>query len=689
MKSEFKFFNRDISWLSFNHRVLEEAGDPAVPLYDRIKFLAIYSNNLEEFYRVRVSYYRNLLRELPVDHPKIKEVNPAGVIEEINKIVSKSQEEFSEIFRHTILHELRDNRIFLIRPKDHLSATQKAFVKRIYATTILPFMQPVLLKRKLIKPFLKTGQLYIIIKLKNKFYPDWIQRPSIGMIKIPTDHDIPRFVELPEEKGNYYIMFLEDLIMRRIHTIFPGYNVLDWYSVKVTRDADLDYDEYMGDDLIDVIERIDSTRELGRPHRFQYDHRINNSLLGFIKSTFDLDEQDLVKGGSIHNFRDFFKFPNPLSPRLEYEKMVPLRMPEIDSVESMIAEIGKRDLMLHYPYQSFNYFIRFLQEAANDPNVYAIKSTQYRVAMTNSAVVNAFISAAENGKKVTVFVELKARFDEETNLHYAKEMKQAGVKIIYSIPGLKVHSKVVLIQRNDSEGKPADVAYFGTGNFNEKTARIYVDHGMFTGDKVLVSDLCQFFDYLENQSVKPRFEKIWVPGFNFIENLKKCIHREIEFAEKGKEAYMLFKMNGLEDPNMITELYKASLKGVKIDLIIRGVCRLVPNQSYSKNIRLIRIVDRFLEHDRVYYFRNNGADEIYSGSADWMRRNLYRRIECVFPIEDKNLKKELKKILNIQLKDNVKARIIDENLNCIIPERSEMPVRSQVEIYKYLEEKYC
>lgn len=686
MAKEYNYFNRDLSWLHFNHRVLSEACDKSLPLYERIKFLAIYSNNMEEFYRVRISYYRNLIRELPENHPKLAQVNPVRVIDEINDLVSQYQNEFSEIFSKDILPELRNNRIFLLRKKDKLNKAQQAYIKQIFYSNVLPSLQPLILKKRRVKPFLKTGQIYIVIKFYRTGIPKWLQRVVYGMVKIPTDHDVARFIELPEDKGNYYIMFLEDLIMRNIKTIFPGYTVEDWFNIKVTRDADLDYDDYVGEDLIDVIERIGSARELGHPNRFQFDRRMPNSMIEFLKETFNLEERDLVQGGATHNFRDFFNFPNPMAPRLENDKLIPLRVPELDAADSLLNEFTHKDYMLHFPYQSYNYLIRFLQEAANDPNVTEIKATQYRVA-ANSAVVDAFITAAENGKKVTVFVELKARFDEEANLRHARDMKQAGIKIIYSIPGLKVHAKVALVIRKNDEGEDKSVAYMATGNFNERTARLYCDHGMFTANTDIVDELKSLFGYLEDQTIKPAFKHILVPNFNMIEVFGKLINNEIESVEKGNEGYICLKMNGLEDPVMIDKLYEASEKGVKIDIIVRGICTLVPNKKFSKNIRLIRIIDRFLEHDRVFIFHNKGKEIVYTGSADWMRRNLYRRIECVFPVTNKKIKKELLDIINIQLNDTVKARLIGDDMTNKRIQRAGIPIRSQTAIYDYLVDK--
>lgn len=682
------YFNRDISWLSFNYRVLQEAYDDQLPLYERLKFLAIYSNNLEEFYRVRVSYYKSLIRNLQESDPKYKEVKPRLILHKINAIVSNHQGEFNHLFYDKIIPLMEKEGIILVDRNTVLNTEQEEFIEQIFRQQVLSTIQPVLLVRKRIKPFLKTGHIYIALRLfvKSKTFRGKAKasRHQYGLVKLPTDHNVARFIELPQHEGKYYIMLLEDLIIRKLESIFPGYIINSAYSIKVTRDADLELEDEDIEDLIEIVEKLQITREIGAANRFQYDRAMPRAMLKFFVETLDIDPEILVSGGRTHNFRDLFKFPNPKSPQLEREVHVPLSVPALESV-SIFEKIEENDYLLHFPYQSFNYFLDFLKEAGKDPGVEQIYITQYRVA-TDSAVVEALIQAALNGKKVTVFVELKARFDEEMNLAYAKEMRQAGINIIYSIPGLKVHSKVAMIcQTIDNKSK--DLAFLGTGNFNEKTARLYGDHGFFTSDERIVNDLKKLFFYFENQNFRGEFKHILVPNYNMIDTYKRLIDREIDHVAKGGEGYIIIKINGLEDPVMIDKLYEASIKGVRIDIIVRGVCRLVPEMPYSKNINLIRIVDRFLEHARVFYFKNMGNSSLYMGSADWMKRNLYRRIECVFPIYNEALKNEVLSILQIQLRDNVSARYINRELDNMRIENNNKPVRSQVEIYNYLKNK--
>lgn len=688
---EYKYFNRDLSWLTFNYRVLAEAKDKTLPLFERIKFLAIYSNNLEEFYQVRVSYYRQLLENAELIPGKIEEMNPAKILHKINETVTKYQIEFHRIFDEEIIPELEKNNIILLNKKSKLSDDQQIEIKEIFTSGILSLLQPVLLVKNRVRPFLKTGQVYLVLDMfikESKFSSLTKHRKRHGLIKLPTDHNISRFIELSPVGDKYFIMFLEDLIMHHVDKIFPGYTIKEWYTVKLTRDADLEYDEYEEEDLIDAIKNISSSRTLGKPNRFLYDRQMPHRILQYLTESFKLTNDIIVQGGAYHNFRDFFSFPNPIAPRLENEKLPPLRIPDLDAVASMREAIDQKDYLLTVPYQTYDYFLRFLEQAAQDDTVTEIKTTQYRVA-DRSVVVNALMNAAENGKKVTVFVELKARFDEEMNLRYAAEMTKAGITIFYSIPGLKVHAKVAMVIR-DKEKHPGakDQVYISTGNFNEKTARLYSDHGLFTSNEELIADLKTMFNYLEDQNQKIKFKHLLVPGFNLIAKFGRLINQEMENVKQGKQAYILLKMNGLQDPAMVEMLYRASEAGVKIDLIIRGICILKTGRRFSKNIRVVRIIDRYLEHARVFVFHNGGKPKVYIGSADWMKRNLYRRVECVCPVFDNAIKKELIDILNIQLSDNVKACEISQNMENIWIKNDRPPVQSQLATYEYLKEKY-
>ncbi len=686
---KYKYFNRDISWLSFNFRVLQEAMDKTLPLYERIKFLAIYSNNTEEFYQVRVSYYKHILRhekKFPGKH--FRNVNPALILRQINEIVTNQQSIFHLIFEDEILPELRKNNIIVVNEQDELTKEQLDYIRDVFYSNIITSIQPVIMVKRKVRPFLKTGHPYMAFEMESKENKGASRRVRYSIVKIPTDHNYSRFIELPGAGGKHYIMFLEDVIMRHIDAILPGYRILNWYSLKLTRDADMEYGEYEGDDLINAIDRIRSVRSVGKPNRFQYDRKMPNKLLDYLTSSFHITRNLLVMGGNRHNFRDFFGFPNPLYPDLEIEKLPPIPIPALANRKKPIAAmIGKMDYLLNVPYQPFEHYLRFLREAAADPTVKEIKTTQYRVS-DHSVVVNSLIDAAENEKKVTVFVELKARFDEEANLKWAHEMTKVGIRIIYSIPKLKVHAKIALVIRKKGS-KHGDQVYLGTGNFNEKTARLYGDHGLFTSNPEVVKDVKNLYRHLEDQTIRPRFRHILVPGFNMIPVFLKLINREISNAKKGGIGYILLKMNGLQDMEMVNSLYKASESGVKVDLIIRGVCTLKTGQPYSKNIRVIRIVDRFLEHARIFVFHNNGDQKVYMGSADWMKRNLRARVECIFPVYDPDAKKELLDILNIQLSDNVKACEIDGHMTNNRIKTSGPDIRSQIATYDYFKKKYA
>lgn len=684
---KFEFVNRDISWLHFNYRVLEEAKNQQLPIYERIKFLAIYSNNLNEFYRVRVSYYRRLLLDFPKTHEKIQKVKPARVVETINRMVGEFQDELMHVFHHDIIPSLARNNVIIIQDDYAMSHAQNNYIHKVFRTDILPYLQPVILQKNKIKPFLRNGQIYIVLKMqatgsKKLSY-------VYGLVKLPTDHNVARFIELPaDEQGKHCIMFLEDIMIKHLHELYVGYEILSWHSIKMTRNADFDYEEYESNELIDIISTISSTRQLGFINRFQYDSTMPAQTLSYVLKSLDVSEHDGVKSGKYHNFSDFFQLPNPVSPLLEHPRFIQLLHPALEKARSLIKHIESNDCLLHFPYQSFNYFLHYLQEAAHDKSVTEIKITQYRVAY-NSAVVKSLIQAAQNGKQVTVFVELKARFDEENNLRFAKEMKQAGIHIMYSIPGLKVHAKMACIVRLTTKGKRKVSAFLSTGNFNENTATIYCDQGYFTGRPEITQEVEALFALLEENIKSYNFKHILVPNNNMVETYTQLIKEEIAAAEQGRKTHIILKMNALEAPYLIKQLYKASVAGVRIDIIVRGACCLKTQQSYSQNIRAIRIVDRFLEHDRVFYFYNNGHRKIYVGSADWMRRNLYKRIECVFPIYDEYIKQELLDLLYIQIADNTKARLIGaKSQNVRIEATNKAAIQSQQEIYSYLQNKY-
>ncbi len=686
MENSYKYFKRDISWLSFNYRVLLEAEDDALPIYERIKFLSIYSSNLEEFYEIRVAEHRGVI--MKKNYTEESGAEAEEVLADITKEVNRQQGEYYRIFYDKVLPELNRQNIYLYQDSIPESFHEE-FVHNFFNEEIFPFLSPVMIQAGDIRTFIRDRRLYLVIRMVKKSKrlstPGYVPEYHYALMKIPYAK-VPRFIELPVHEGKSYIMFIDDIIRANLSSIFPGYVIDSCYSIKISRDADIYLDnEKSGNIVKDIREKV-KKRKIGALSRFMYDRAMPDDFLAFVCEAFGITADDLVVGGRYLNLQDLIKLPNPKGKELEQQIPVPMRVSFLDEMESVFKVVKKKDVLLHFPYQSFDYLIRFLMEAAFDPKVEEIKITQYRVA-ENSAVINTLISAAQNGKKVTVFVELKARFDEENNMSTAERMEQAGIRIIYSIPGLKVHAKVAVILRKDNEdgGKRKDFAYLSTGNFNEKTAKIYSDMALLTSKAEIVQDINKVFAILEGNASEPVFRHLLVARFNMVSELTRMIQQETEHVKQGRKGRIILKMNGLHDQNMINELYKASENGVEIDLIIRGICCLVPDQPYSRNIRITRIVDMFLEHSRVWYFYNDGEENLYLTSADWMRRNLNRRIETAFPILVPELKQEIIDILNIQMRDNVKACRIDENL-CNNFKRDDNPhkVRAQLAIYEYL-----
>lgn len=685
MENSHKYFKRDISWLSFNYRVLLEAEDETLPIYERIKFLSIYSSNLEEFYEIRVAEHRGVIMKKNFTEESGAEAEET--LAEITEEVNRQQREYYRIFSK-VLQELNRQDIYLYqdsRPEPF----HEEFVHNFFNEEVFPFLSPVMIQAGDIRTFIRDRRLYLVIRMvkksKRMAEPDYVPDYYYALMKIPYAK-VPRFIELPTHEGKHYIMFIDDIIRANLSSIFPGYVVESCYSIKISRDADIYLDDEKGGNIVENIRKKVKKRKIGALSRFMYDSNMPDDFLAFICNAFGITTDDLVLGGRYNNLQDLIKLPNPRGKELEQQVPSPMRVPFLDEMGSVFRAVKKRDILLHFPYQSFDYLIRFLMEAAFDPKVDEIKITQYRVA-ENSAVINTLISAAQNGKKVTVFVELKARFDEENNMSTAERMEQAGIRIIYSIPGLKVHAKVAVILRKDTEDgcKRRDFAYLSTGNFNEKTARIYSDMALLTSNAELITDINKVFAVLEGKLAGPTFRHLLVARFNMVPELTRMIHREIEHVKAGRKGRIVLKMNGLHDQNMINELYNASENGVEIDLIVRGICCLVPNRPFSANIKVTRIVDMFLEHSRIWYFYNDGEEDLFLTSADWMRRNLNRRIETAFPILNAEIKQCIIDILKIQLQDNVKACLIDEHLhNNFKRDDNPVKVRAQLAIYEYL-----
>ena len=723
MESKYNYFKRDISWLSFNYRVLLEALDERLPLYERINFISIYSSNLEEFYKIRVADHKAVASGATESDEETVQ-SARELVEEINKEVTRQLDDRVRIYEQKILPALRKNHIIFYQD-NHVEPFHQQFIKDFFREEIFPYLQPVPVSKDKIVSFLRDNRLYLAIRVypkkeeKNKgeetkeniekYTGECINerndgegikvgmeaaRPNVTDLRQPLYFvmkqpyaKVPRFIELPSREKNHYLMFTEDIIKANLNLIFPGYDVDSSYCIKISRDADILIDDTATSsaDLVAQLKKKVKKRKIGDVCRFVYDRAMPSEFLDFLVDAFRIQRDELVPGDKHLNLEDLRHLPNPNKSLHSLEKPKPMKLTVLDEKESIFNYVAKKDLLLYYPYHSFEHFIHFLYEAVHNPETREIMVTQYRVA-ENSAVINTLIAAAQNGKKVTVFVELKARFDEENNLATAEMMQAAGIKIIYSIPGLKVHAKVALVRRRGQNGeKLPSYAYISTGNFNEKTATLYADCGLFTCRKEIVNDLYNLFRTLQGKE-DPKFTTLLVARFNLIPELNRLIDREIELADQGKGGRIILKMNALQDPAMINRLYNASEHGVQIDLIVRGICCLIPGQSYSRNIRVTRIVDSFLEHARIWYFGNNHHPKVFMGSPDWMRRNLYRRIEAVTPILDPDLRASLIEMLNIQLADNQKACWVDAQLQNVFKKRTPgtPSVRAQYNFYEQL-----
>jgi polyphosphate kinase len=675
--SEQQYTNRDLSWLAFNYRVLQEAKDASLPLMERIKFLAIFSSNLDEFFRVRVANHQNVVR---VGKKAKKELGyePKDLLREIKQIVNKHLTEFSRIFEQQIVPELGKNNINMLRRND-LNEEQKVFLEDFFQNYLLPYVQPVLLVKDKIRPFLVNGEIYLAIRLQQK---NRVAIEEYAILKIPSDH-LSRFIILPSAKENQHdIIMLDDLVRQSAAWFFPGYNIIDAYSIKLTRDAELYIDDEFSGDLIQKIKTSLNKRNVGPASRFVFDRTMPDKMVDFLTDMFQIDKKETLPEGRYHNNADFFKFPDFDMQHLKNPPLPPLPYDDLEKTPDFFQQVTVQDHLLYYPYHSYKSVVRFFKEAANDPNVTHIKVVQYRVAR-KSKIMNALIDAAQAGKQVFVFIEAKARFDEEANLSWGEQLIQAGVQVRYSMPGIKVHAKIAQIHRIE-DGRTKLYTYLSSGNFHEDTSKIYSDFGLFTSEKAMCEDVSRIFQYLETlEKTKKKFKHLLVGQFNLREQLEAAIDREIANAKEGKKASIFLKMNSLEDEEMIDRLYKASNAGVQIRIVVRGICCLVPGvKKMSENIKIISIVDRFLEHARVFIFHNDGVQDTYISSADWMTRNLSHRVETAFPIFDEKLKSQIHGFMEIQWNDNVKARKVEATLsNKYNSKNKAIAIRSQFETY--------
>ncbi|HEA29766.1 MAG TPA: polyphosphate kinase 1, partial [Leeuwenhoekiella sp.] len=646
--TEKPFKHRDLNWLSFNERVLQEAEDKTYnPLYERMKFLAIYSSNLDEYFRVRVSQLRQMKR-VEKSLRKRLALHPNKTVKKILEEVRSQQERFGKIFKENIIPELRENKIVLLQTEDFDEIQQK--LADIWFKTHLE-KEIEIIKINLDKddkPFLEDRGLYYCLTFKDT--------QQLGFIEIPTVHT-GRFISLGERDGEHYITFVDDIIRYKKESLFPSEKITGIYEIKVSRDAELYLDDELDGILAERIYKSLHQRQKGQPTRLLYDAEMPKAEAKKLRKLLGLGKIDMMPGGRYHNFHDFFKFPDPTdNAKLYFEKKAPIPHKTLEKASSFFEAIAEKDQMLHFPFMSFSYVERFVKEAATDENVTEIKISLYRVA-EESILTTALLKALKNGKKVTIFIEAKARFDEENNIGWGRKFEEAGAHVIYSYPRIKVHSKILMVNRKEDDVIKRYV-YIGTGNFNGETSKIYADHGLFTTHEKLTKELSRVFEVLEGALIIPRNKRLLVSPFTTRRSFEKLINTEIENANNGKKAMITAKMNSLEDQEIINLLYDASQAGVEIRLIVRGFTCLVPGlDGISDSIFMTSIVDRYLEHGRIYLFHNAGDEKMYIGSADWMTRNLDRRIEVLVPIYDTDLYKELKDILDLQLRDNRKARI--------------------------------
>lgn len=679
-KLKYKYFDRELSWLNFNARVLQEAADESNPLIERLKFLGIYSNNQDEFFRVRVATLRRLI-DL---HQKKFSEKTNQFQESMDKIMEEikvQQGHFSKIFTK-LYKELRNENILLVNEKE-LTPEQGEYVRNYFREKVRYHLFPIMLKRFNAEDSLTDQSIYLAIMLGRKGYPE---KEAHAIIEIPTNA-VNRFLLLPEEDGKKYIIILDDVIRYCLDEIFTRFkfDTYSAYTFKFTRDAELDIDNDVSKSFLELMTDSLRQRKKGNTLRFVHDRRMPPALVKAVTYKFKITNHDqVVEGGPYHNFKDFMKFPSLGRPDLLAPKVKPLAHKDIPEGASIIKSIRKKDIMLHYPYQPFQYVVDLLREASIDIKVRAIKMTIYRLA-NPSNVINALINAARNGKVVTVYMELQARFDEEANIYWSEKLQASGVKVMHSIPGLKVHSKLILIQRRENGGDKL-YANIGTGNFHEKTGSLYCDETLLTADPRITSEVDKVFGLFQMSFRPSRFNHLIVSPFSTRNHYMRLLNREIKNATMGHEAWAIIKLNSLSDIQLIKKLYQASQAGVKIELIIRGICKLVPGvKGLSENIRVTSILDRYLEHARIQIFCNDGNELYYISSADWMVRNLDNRIEVTTPIYDPEIQKELKEILQIQLKDNCKARLLDTKMQNKYQKNDKKQVRTQIATYDYLQ----
>ncbi|EEZ84352.1 polyphosphate kinase 1 [Vibrio alginolyticus] len=679
MSAEKLYIEKELSWLSFNERVLQEAADKTVPLIERIRFLGIFSNNLDEFYKVR---FADVKRRILISQERGGSDSPKRLLTKMQSKALKLNEQFDELYSE-LIREMARRRIFLVN-EQQLDESQQKWIAKYFRREVMPHITPLLMKDEIdVLQFLKDEYAYIAVELRKE------EHYQYALIEIPTDH-LPRFVMVPEQKGKRRktIILLDNIIRHCLDELFKGffvYDELSGYAMKMTRDAEYDLRNEIEYSLLEQMSEGVNQRLTAKPVRFVYERDMPPQMLEFLCNKLNISNYDnLIPGGRYHNFKDFIGFPNVGREYLENKPLPPMKCADFEGYANSFDAIKAKDILLYYPYHTFDHISELVRQASFDPKVLSIKINIYRVAK-DSRLMNSLIDAVHNGKNVTVVVELQARFDEEANIEWSKVLTEAGVHVIFGAPGLKIHSKLLMISRREGE-EIIRYAHIGTGNFHEKTARIYTDFSLLTADQEITNEVRNVFGYIENPYRPVKFNHLMVSPRNSRTQIYRLIDNEIANAKLGKKAALTIKVNNLVDKGIVNKLYGASTSGVKINMIIRGMCSLVPGiEGISDNIRIISIVDRFLEHPRVVITHNDGDPQVYISSADWMTRNIDHRIEVAVPVRDPRLKQRIIDITNIHFTDTVKARLIDKEMsNAYVPRGNRKKVRSQIAIYDYL-----
>jgi polyphosphate kinase len=682
---ENRYQNRELSWLQFNARVLQEAEDNTVPLIERLRFLGIFSNNLDEFFKVRYATIKRIIQAGKDARSQLGGISATELSEEITQIVIKQQAHSLMILKNIEL-ELEKQGIFLI-DETEISEKQSEFISDYFLRKVSPALMTIMLAQLDKFPELKDSAAYLVVKMEMENKRDTSEKINYALVEIPRE--VERFVVLPEEDGKRYIIILDDLIRHCMQNIFGifNYKSITAHMIKITRDAELDIDSDLSRSFLQKLSKSVDERSSGDPVRFVYDKSIDPETLTYLLDKMDIDTNDsLIPGGRYHNRRDYMKFPSLGRNDLLYEPKIPLPIPGLSMEGSLLNAIAKKDYLLYAPYQSFSYVVKFLREAALDPDVLSIKITIYRLAQV-SHIASSLINAAKNGKEVSVQIELRARFDEAANIRYAEDMQKEGVHLSFGVPGLKVHCKACVVERREGK-KIRRYSFISTGNFNESTARIYTDYTLFTANNKIGKEIDKVFDFFEVNFRVKKYQHLIVSPHYTRNVIYQLIDTEVENHKKGLPSGINLKLNSLSDLPMIDRLYDASRAGVKIRMIIRGICCLIPGvPGMSENIEVISVVDKFLEHPRLYIFENAGSPKYYISSADFMTRNLDNRVEIGCPVYDTEIQQQLTDTFEICWNDNVKARVISAKQDNAYRNNDKPKIRSQFKLYEYYQQK--